>query len=64
MAARQSDDAAGGMAAVASQTYGYHISTPRIVVLSIISMGLYWVYWMYRTLEAVHRDHTGSRSTG
>ena len=57
MAARQSDDAAGGMAAVASQTYGYHISTPRIVVLSIISMGLYWVYWMYRTWRQ-YRDHT------
>ena len=59
MAARQSDDAAGGMAAVASQTYGYHISTPRIVVLSIISFGLYLFYWLYRTWDQ-YREHTGA----
>ena len=36
---------------------GAYISNARIVLLSIISMGLYWIYWMYRTWKQ-YRDHT------
>lgn len=59
MAARQPDDSVGGMVAPAAQTYGYHISTTRIVVLSIISFGLYLFYWLYRTWDQ-YREHTGA----
>ena len=37
--------------------YGCRISRGRIIALSIISMGIYWFYWMYRTW-AQYRDHT------
>ena len=37
--------------------YGCRISQGRIIALSIISMGIYWLYWMYRTW-AQYRDHT------
>ena len=33
------------------------MSTTRIILLSVISMGLYWIYWMYRTWKQ-YRDHT------
>lgn len=59
MAALQPDDSVGGMAAPAVQTYGYHISTTRIVVLSVISFGLYLFYWVYRTWDQ-YREHTGA----
>jgi hypothetical protein len=36
---------------------GAYISVARIIVLSVISMGLYWLYWMYRTWKQ-YRDHT------
>ena len=36
---------------------GAYISTARIILLSIVSMGLYWIYWMYRTWKQ-YRDHT------
>ena len=36
---------------------GAYISTTRIILLSVISMGLYWLYWMYRTWKQ-YRDHT------
>ncbi len=36
---------------------GAYISTTRIILLSVISMGLYWIYWMYRTWKQ-YRDHT------
>ena len=36
---------------------GAYISTTRIILLSIVSMGLYWIYWMYRTWKQF-RDHT------
>ncbi len=36
---------------------GAYISTTRIILLSIISMGIYWFYWMYRTWKQ-YRDHT------
>ena len=36
---------------------GAYISTTRIILLSVISMGLYWFYWMYRTWKQ-YRDHT------
>lgn len=59
MAARQSDDTVGGMAVVAAQSYGYHLSTPRIFALSLISFGLYLFYWVYRTWDQ-YREHTGA----
>ena len=59
MAARQSDDSVGGMAVVAARTYGYHLSTPRIFALSVVSFGLYLFYWVYRTWEQ-YREHTGA----
>ena len=37
--------------------YGCHISLTRIMLLSIISFGLYWFYWMYLTWKQ-YRDHT------
>ncbi len=37
--------------------YGCRISQGRIIALSIISMGIYWLYWMYRTWQH-YRDHT------
>ena len=36
---------------------GAYISTARIILMSVISMGLYWIYWMYRTWKQ-YRDHT------
>ena len=59
MAARQPDDSVGGMAAPAAQTYGYHLSTPRIFALSVVSFGLYLFYWVYRTWDQ-YREHTGA----
>ena len=37
--------------------YGCRISPTRIVLLSVVSMGIYWLYWMYRTWKQF-RDHT------
>ena len=59
MAARQSDDAAGGMAVLAAPPYGCHISAARIITLCIVSCGLYLFYWVYRTWEQ-YRQHTGA----
>lgn len=59
MAARQSDDSVAGMAVLAAQPYGYHLSTPRIFALSLISFGLYLFYWVYRTWDQ-YREHTGA----
>jgi hypothetical protein len=39
---------------------GYHISTNRIIVMSIISFGLYWLYWMYRTWQPYRYHHDGN----
>lgn len=36
---------------------GAYISTARIILMSVISMGAYWIYWMYRTWRQ-YRDHT------
>ena len=36
---------------------GCRISPTRIILLSIVSMGIYWLYWMYRTWKQF-RDHT------
>jgi hypothetical protein len=36
---------------------GAYISTARIILMSVISMGTYWIYWMYRTWKQ-YRDHT------
>lgn len=47
--AGQSQDSAPG--------YGCRISPPRIAVMTLVSMGTYWFYWMYRTW-AHYRDHT------
>ena len=38
-------------------SYGCRISPTRIILLSIVSMGIYWLYWMYRTWKQF-RDHT------
>ena len=35
---------------------GAYISVIRIILMSVISMGLYWIYWMYRTWKQ-YRDH-------
>ena len=37
---------------------GAYISPTRIIVLYIVSMGVYWLYWLYRTWKQF-RDHTG-----
>ena len=36
---------------------GAYISVGRIILLSVISIGIYWIYWMYRTWKQF-RDHT------
>ena len=36
---------------------GAYISIGRVILVSVISMGLYWIYWMYRTWKQ-YRDHT------
>ena len=36
---------------------GAYISIGRVILVSVISMGLYWFYWMYRTWKQ-YRDHT------
>ena len=36
---------------------GAYISALRITLLSIVSLGFYWLYWMYRTWKQ-YRDHT------
>lgn len=36
---------------------GAYISVTRIIWMTVISMGLYWFYWMYRTWKQ-YRDHT------
>ena len=59
MAARQSDDMAGGMAVPTAVPYGNRISAPRIFALSVVSFGLYLFYWVYRTWEQ-YRQHTGA----
>lgn len=38
---------------------GVYISSTRIILLSGVSMGLYWLYWMYRTWKQ-YSDHTGA----
>ena len=38
-------------------SYGCHISLSRVVLVGVVSWGLYWFYWMYRTW-AQYRDHT------
>ena len=38
---------------------GYRISTTRIVILSILSLGMYWFYWFYWTWKQ-YRDHTAT----
>lgn len=38
---------------------GYQISVTRIYVMFILSFGVYYIYWMYRTWKQ-HRDHTGA----
>lgn len=40
---------------------GAYISPTRIILLSIVSMGLYWLYWMYRTWKQ-YGDHTGAEA--
>ena len=41
--------------------YGCRISPRRIILLSVVSMGIYWLYWMYRTWKQF-RDHTLERA--
>ncbi len=36
---------------------GAYISIARVILVSVVSMGIYWVYWMYRTWKQ-YRDHT------
>ncbi len=36
---------------------GAYISIARVILMSVISMGAYWIYWMYRTWRQ-YRDHT------
>ena len=38
---------------------GCHISLQRVILMSVVTMGLYWFYWMYRTWKQF-RDHTGA----
>ena len=40
---------------------GCRISPRRIILLSVVSMGIYWLYWMYRTWKQF-RDHTLERA--
>ena len=37
---------------------GAYIHPARVILLYIVSFGLYWFYWMYRTWKQ-YRDHTG-----
>ena len=36
---------------------GAYISTTRVILMSVVSMGPFWIYWMYRTWKQF-RDHT------
>ena len=40
---------------------GCRISPARIILMSVVSIGIYWLYWMYRTWKQF-RDHTLERS--
>ena len=42
-----------------SQIEGYHISIGRIILLSVVSGGFFWIFWMYRTWKQ-YRDYTGA----
>ena len=39
----------------------YLISTTRIIILNILSLGLYTIYWLYKTWQQ-YRDHTGEQA--
>ena len=42
---------------------GACISPARVILLYIVSVGLYWFYWMYRSWKQ-YRDHTGEFGLG
>ncbi len=39
----------------------YLISTTRIIILNVLSLGLYTIYWLYKTWQQ-YRDHTGEQA--
>ena len=43
-----------------AQPVPYLISTTRIIILNILSLGLYTIYWLYKTWQQ-YRDHTGEQ---
>jgi hypothetical protein len=57
MATWQLDDTGSENPHTGDLAGGAYISAGRIIVLSIISFGVYWIYWMYRTWKQ-YRDHT------
>lgn len=55
----QSDRCTSDRQADAAPPVGCRISLERIILMSVVSMGIYWLYWMYRTWMQF-RDHTGA----
>lgn len=39
----------------------YYVSSTRVLFMSVLSYGLYLVYWFYRTWEQ-YRNHTGTEA--
>ena len=44
-----------------AQPVPYLISTTRIIILNILSLGLYTIYWLYKTWQQ-YRNHTGEQA--
>ena len=57
MTTRQPDIYGDGEPLTGDLARGAYISIARVILVSVVSMGIYWVYWMYRTWKQ-YRDHT------
>jgi len=42
----------------------FYISTKRLVVLSILTLGLYNIYWFYKNFEAIRKSQESGFSSG
>ena len=51
----------GGALSLEKQPSRYGLSPARVVVMSLLSLGLYVWYWLYLTWRQ-YRDHTGERA--
>jgi hypothetical protein len=49
-----------GQTQSAAEPVPYLISPTRIIILNVLSLGLYTLYWLYKTWQQ-YRDHTGEQ---